>query len=150
LPPPAILPYSKSKPAQAPSTIRSTARLLRPREKVKAVTVAEGGQSYNPTLEDWETLIQRTAEEEQNRLLKIAQKEWVALPEEAETPLPVNEESESEDQVGESFLRKPVQIRRKTAAQRNKQARHVELVNTSPAPAGDLGLIQFRNVYVRL
>ena len=150
MPAPAILPYSKSKPAQAPSTIRSTARLLRPREKVKAVTVAEGGQSYNPTLEDWETLIHRTAEEEQNRLLKIAQKEWVALPEEAETPLPVNEESESEDQLGESFLRKPVQIRRKTAAQRNKQARHAELVNTSPIPAGDSGLIRFRNVYVRL
>ena len=95
-------------------------------------------------------MIHRAAEEEQNRILKIAQKEWVALPEEAETPLPINEESESEDQLGESFLRKPVQIRRKTAAQRSKQARHAELVNTSPTPAGDLGLIRFRNVYVRL
>ena len=132
LPPPAILPYSKSKPAQAPSTIRSTARLLRPREQVKAVKVAESGQSYNPALEDWETLIHRTAEEEQGRLLKIAQKEWVAVPEEAETPGPVNEESESEEQPGESFLRKPVQIRRKTTAQRNKQARHAELVPPLP------------------
>lgn len=133
LSPPAILPYSKSKPAQAPSTIRSTARLLRPRKQVEAVKVPEGGQSYNPTLEDWEQLIERTAEEEQERLLKIAQKEWVPPPEEAETPVPANEQSDSEreDEVRESFLRKPVQVRRKTTAQRNKQARHAELVTIS-------------------
>ena len=128
LSPPATLPYSKSKPAQAPSTIRSTAHLLRPREQVEAVKVPEGGQSYNPTLEEWEQLINRTAEEEEDRLLKIAQKEWVARPEEAETPVPVDEESESEEEGRESFLRRPVLVRRKTTAQRNKQTRHAELV----------------------
>ena len=90
--------------------------------------MAESGQSYNPTLEDWEELIHRTAVEEQGRLSKIAQKEWVAQGEEVETPGPVNEESESEEEVKESFLGKPVQVRRKTTAQRNKQARHAELV----------------------
>ena len=87
LPPQDILSYSKSVPAQAPPTIRSTQRLLRPRDKVKAVTVASPGQSYNPTLEDWEEAINRTATEEQQRLEKIARKEWVPQPEEkVETP----------------------------------------------------------------
>ena len=134
LPPPAILPYSKSVPAQVPPTIRSTERLLRPREKVKAVTVAEGGQSYNPTLEDWEDIIQKTAVEEQQRLDKIAFKEWVPQPEEeVETPAHEDEDSEEEkEETTESFLNKPVQVRRKTTAQRNKQIRVAEQVASPP------------------
>jgi hypothetical protein len=149
LPPPAILPYSKSKPAKAPSTIRSTAHLLRPRDKVKSVKVAEAGQSYNPTLEDWEGLIHRTAEEEEERLAKIAQKEWVAQAEEAETPAAVDEENtDGEGEKGESFLGRPVQIRRKTTAQRNKQARQAEMVLYTLIP--ETGTNTFRNDYVRL
>lgn len=130
LPPPATLSYSKSVPAQAPRTIRSTQRLLRPRDKVKAVTVASGGQSYNPTLEDWEETINRTALEEEERLAKIAKKEWVPQPEEeVETPAAENDDiSENEKEASETFLSKPVQVRRKTKAQRNKQAREAEQV----------------------
>jgi hypothetical protein len=135
LPPPAILPYSKSVPAQAPTTIRSTRRLLRPRDKVQAVTVASGGQSYNPTLEDWEDIINKTAVEEQQRLDRIAFKEWVPQPEEeeeVETPAAEDEDSEEEQGATESFLRAPVQVRRKTTSQRNKQAREAEKVTTPP------------------
>ena len=134
LPPPATLSYSKSVPAQAPPTIRSTQRLLRPRDKVEAVTVASGGQSYNPTLEDWEETINRTALEEQQRLEKIAQKEWVPQPEEVETPAAENddieEEEEEEEETSETFLGKPVQVLRKTKSQRNKQARQAEQVSS--------------------
>jgi Nop53 (60S ribosomal biogenesis) len=135
LPPPAILAYSKSVPAQAPTTIRSTRRLLRPRDKVEAVTVASAGQSYNPTLEDWEDIINKTSVEEQRRLDRITCEEWVPQPEEVETPAAENEESEEEEQgASESFLRAPVQVRRKTTSQRNKQAREAEKVNTLPIP----------------
>jgi nucleolar protein 53 len=127
LPPPATLSYSKSVPARAPSTMRSTQRRLRPREKAKAVTVAGAGQSYNPTLEDWEDLINQTAVEEQHRLHKIANKEWVPKPEETE-PSTVKADSEEEQEPSETFLGKPVQVRRKTKAQRNRQARHAETV----------------------
>ena len=128
LPPPATLSYSKSVPALPPSTIRSSRRLLRPHDVAKAVTIAEGGQSYNPTLEDWEDLINRTAVEEQNRLFKQAQKEWVPQPEEVETPAAGNESEEDEEERSESFLGKPVQVRRKTRAQHNKEARQAEQV----------------------
>jgi hypothetical protein len=132
LPPPAILPYSKSKPAQPPTTLRSTKHLLRPRETVDAVTVADGGQSYNPALEEWQVLINRKAIEEQDRLDKIAAKEWVPQPEDVETPAPEDSDEESEDEKteGESFLAKPVQIKRKTQAQRNKRVRQIEQVTT--------------------
>lgn len=129
LPPPAILSYSKSQPALPPSTLRSSTHLLRPRESVHAVTVAEAGQSYNPALEDWEDLISRTAEQEQERLTKIAMKEWVPQPEDVETPAPeVDSEAEEEDQEkkGETYLGKPVKVKRKTRAQRNRQLRQQE------------------------
>lgn len=130
LPPPAILSYSKSLPALPPSTLRSSTHLLRQRESVNAVTVAKAGQSYNPALEDWEDLISRTAEEEQERLTKIAMKEWVPQPEDVETPAP-EADSEDDDQVdqvgkGETYLAKPVKVQRKTRAQRNKQLRQQE------------------------
>jgi hypothetical protein len=128
LPPPATLSYSKSVPALVPSTMRSTKRLLRPRDGVKAVTVAEGGQSYNPTLEEWEGFIDYNAVSEQERLDKIARKEWVPQPEEVESPVVENEESEDEQEPSESFLGKPVQVHRKTRAQRNRKARVAEQV----------------------
>jgi hypothetical protein len=144
LPPPATLPYSKSVPAQPPPTIRSTQRLLRSRDKVKAVTVASSGQSYNPTLEDWEETINRTATEEQQRLEKIAKKEWVAQPEEVETPAADDNISEDEEETSETFLGKPVQVRRKTKSQRNKQAREAERVYSS------FTKLTTRNVYLNL
>lgn len=128
LPPPAVLSYSKSVPAQVPSTMHSSKRLLRPRKDVKAVTVAEGGQSYNPTLEEWEDFVNRNAINEQERLDMIARKEWVPEPEEEESPMTRNEESEDEQEPSENFSGKPVQVRRKTKAQRNKQARVAEQV----------------------
>jgi hypothetical protein len=130
LPPPATLSYSKSVPAQAPPTIRSTQRLLRPRNKVNAVTVASSGQSYNPTLEDWEETISRTALDEQQRLERIAKKVWVPQPEEeVETPAAENDNiSEEEEETSGTFLGKPVQVRRKTKSQRNKQVREAEQV----------------------
>jgi nucleolar protein 53 len=134
LPPPAILAYSKSVPALPPSTLRSSSRLLRPRETVDAVTIAEGGQSYNPALEDWEDLISRTAEREEERLTKIAMKEWVPQPEDVETPAADQDDSDEHDEDnndqgenrGLTFLGKPVKVQRKTQAQRNKQARQQE------------------------
>jgi nucleolar protein 53 len=128
LPPPAVLPYSKSAPAQAPTTLQSSKRRLRHREK--AVSVPEGGQSYNPTLEEWEDIINRTAIKEQHRLADIAKRERVATPESDDgTPAQDDEErEEEEEQRGESYLGKPVQLRRKTRAQRNKQARLAEEV----------------------
>lgn len=132
LPPPATLPYAKAFPALPPSTIRSSQRMLRPRTAIKAVTVAEGGQSYNPSLEDWESLVDRTAEGERIRLQKQARKEWVPKAEEAETPAAEdNSEDEDEDEPSESFLGKPVQVRRKTRAQRNKEARQKQGVLSS-------------------
>jgi len=128
LPPPAILPYSKTRPAIPPSTLRSSTRLLRPRESVDAVTVAKAGQSYNPALEDWEDLISQTAEQEQARLAKIAMKEWVPQPEDIETPAPEasSEDESEEEEKGETYLGKPVKVKRKTRAQRNKQLRQQE------------------------
>ena len=126
LPPPATLLYGKRVPARVPSTMTSTKNLLRPREDALTMTVAEGGQSYNPSLEDWEELIYRTAKEEQTRLAKIAQKEWVPQPVEEETPLAKSDDEESEPT--ENFLGKPVQVKRKTRAQRNKEARQAEMV----------------------
>jgi Nop53 (60S ribosomal biogenesis) len=131
VPPPATLLYAKSIPAQPPSTIRSDRHLLRPRKAVKAVTVPDEGQSYNPTLEGWSDLIQRTAVEEQKRLDKIAQKEWVPEPEPETLDTPKIEnmsEDELEEQTGETFLAKPVQLVRKTRSQRNKQLRQLEQV----------------------
>lgn len=131
LPPPATLSYSKCLPAQAPSTMRSGERLLRSRDKARNVTVAAAGQSYNPSLEDWEDLINDTAEKEQQRLLKIAEKERVAQPKEADTPAEEMSESEEEDvEKRESFLGKPVKTVRKTRVQRNRQAREMERVHT--------------------
>jgi nucleolar protein 53 len=126
LPPPATLPYGKKLPALPPSTLRSRDRLLRTSDK--AVKVAQAGQSYNPTLEDWEEIIERTATEEQKRLEDIARKEWVPEPEDIETPHPDQESSdeETEEETKETCLRKPVQVKRKTRAQRNKEARQIE------------------------
>jgi len=131
LPPPATLAYSIALPAQAPATLRSSSRLLRPRGAVEAVQVAEGGQSYNPALEDWEDLISRTANKEEERLAKIAFREWVPVPpaEEAETPN-VHDDDEEEDEEGETqgetYLGRPVKVKRKTQAQRNKLLRQKE------------------------
>lgn len=133
LPPPATLPYAKSRPAKAPPTIRSTERTLRSRQE--NVVIAAAGQSYNPTLEDWEQLIENAAEGEQQRLHKIAEKERVATPEEAQTPEEEeSEEEEEENQLhkGESYLGKPVKTIRKTTAQRNRQARELERVSPPP------------------
>jgi Nop53 (60S ribosomal biogenesis) len=134
LPPPATLPYAKSRPAKAPPTIRSTERTLRSQQKAQNVVIVSAGQSYNPTLEDWEQLMKNTAEGEQQRLLKIAEKERVATPEEAHTPKNSESEEEEEDQVdkGESFLGKPVKTIRKTRTQRNRQARELERVSPHP------------------
>jgi Nop53 (60S ribosomal biogenesis) len=146
LPPPATLPYSKSRPPKAPPTIRSKERALRSQQKAQNVVVAAAGQSYNPTLEDWEQLIETTAEGEQQRLHKIAKKERVATPEEGQTPEDSAEEDEEEEnQVdnGESFLGKPVRTVRKTRAQRNRQAR--EQGRVFPRPSARL--THARNVY---
>jgi hypothetical protein len=130
LPPPATLPYSQSLPAQAPPTMRSTTQLLRSRDEVQKVVVAAAGQSYNPTLEDWEELINDTAKQEQQRLLKVAQKERVAEPETTETPQVGMSESEAEEtEKLESFLGKPVKTIRKTRARRNKRAHEMERVS---------------------
>ena len=126
LPPPATLPYAKKFPALPPGTLRSKNHLLR--SSNTAVSVAEAGQSYNPALEDWEDIIERTTIKEQKRLQHIARKEWVAKAEEVETPAPVEESEGEDEEPTESFLAKPVQVKRKTRAQRNKEARQVEQV----------------------
>jgi len=144
LPPPATLPYSTSLPAKAPSTMRSERRLLRSQDKAQNVVVPAAGQSYNPTLDDWEELINNTTEQEQRRLIKIAQKERVAEPEEEETPQAETSQSQEEEtEKSESFLGKPVKTIRKTRAQRNRQAREMERVTAS---SRELELT-FRNVY---
>lgn len=124
LPPPATLPYGKKLPALPPPSLRSKQRLLRTTDT--AVKVADPGQSYNPTLEEWEVLIDRTASEEKKRLEDIARKEWVPHPEDVETPAHDQESSDEEEETTESYLGKPVQVKRKTRAQRNKEARHAE------------------------
>ena len=145
LPPPATLPYSTCLPAKAPSTIRSETRLLRLRDKAQNVIVPAAGQSYNPTLDDWEELVNETAEQERQRLLKIAEKERVAEPEEEETPqAEISQSEEEEPEKSESFLGKRVKKIRKTRAQRNRQSREMERV-TSCFRTLEL---TFRNVYV--
>jgi len=144
LPPPATLPYSTSLPAKAPSTMRSERRLLRSRDKAQNVVVPAAGQSYNPTLDDWEDLINNTAEQEQQRLVKIAEKERVAEPEEEEAPqAEISQSEEEETEKSESFLGKPVKTIRKTRAQRNRQAREMERVTASFRERE----LTFRNVY---
>jgi hypothetical protein len=101
---------------------------LRPREAVKHVAVPDGGQSYNPALDDWEDLIHRKATKEQERLDKLAQVEWVPQPETIQDE-PELSESEDEQPSGPSYLAKPVKALRKTQTQRNKQARQVEQVH---------------------
>jgi Nop53 (60S ribosomal biogenesis) len=127
LPPPSILPYSKSVPALPPTTLRTSTRLLR--SSSTKVAVPEAGQSYNPALQDWEEIIQRSALGEERRLERVAVREFVARAEEVDTPFGDGEEEEEEEEaVGESFLAKPVQVIRKTRAQRNKHARQLEQV----------------------
>jgi hypothetical protein len=142
LPPPAILPYSKKVPALPPTTIRSTKHLIRNPESKEAVAVANGGQSYNPAFEEWKNLIDTSTEREQERLAKIAQREWVPEPQDVEMSDAEAEESEDEE-PSESFLAKPVSVVRKTKSQRNKQVRRMEQVCYYPA------LLTVRNVYVK-
>jgi hypothetical protein len=127
LPPPAILPYSKKVPALPPTTIRSTKHLTRNPDSKEAVSVANGGQSYNPAFEEWKNLIDTSAGKEQERLAKIAQLEWVPEPQYVEMSDVEDEESE-EEEPSESFLAKPVSVVRKTKSQRNKQVRRLEQV----------------------
>jgi nucleolar protein 53 len=127
LPPPAILPYSKKVPALPPTTIRSTKHLIRNPESKEAVAVANGGQSYNPAFEEWKNLIDTSAEKEQERLARIAQREWVPEPQDVEMS-DAEDEEEEEEEASESFLAKPVSVVRKTKSQRNKQVRHLEQV----------------------
>jgi hypothetical protein len=127
LPPPAILPYSKKVPALPPTTIRSTKHLIRNPGSKEAVSVANGGQSYNPAFEEWKNLIDTSAEKEQERIAKIAQLEWVPEPQDVEMSDAEDEESDEEER-SESFLAKPVSVVRKTKSQRNKQVRRLEQV----------------------
>jgi hypothetical protein len=96
------------------------------------VSVADGGQSYNPAFEEWKNFIDTSAEKEQERLAKIAQLEWVPEPQDVEIS-DIEEDSETEEEPKESFLGKPVAVIRKTKSQRNKQVRRQEQVPPSYA-----------------
>jgi Nop53 (60S ribosomal biogenesis) len=135
VPPPATLLYAKSMPALPPPTLRSTQRMLRSRTGVPAVAIADKGQSYNPAYDDWTELINNTASYEQKRLDKIAKQEWVPEP---EPEAPVKEsghaDTQEDDEGKVSFLGKPVELRRKTRAQRNRQRRVLEEVACCLSP----------------
>lgn len=127
---------SHNKATVAPATIKEN-----PIAVIKgseAVAVPDAGRSYNPSIEAWKDLIQREHDKEQERedeRLRLLERQHKIEEIMASTLGDVevvsgeedNDEEEHESNLSKGLsVNKPVSVKIKTAAQRNKEKRHKE------------------------
>lgn len=130
---------SWTKPSKAPKTLKEESIIV---EEVSSIP--DAGRSYNPSLDDWKSLILKEFTNEQERdeirtkledqLLKV--KNLIKninnnVEEDSESENEEEKEEQAEENEEDKFklsLNKPVEIKRKTRRQRNKAKRHQERI----------------------
>lgn len=138
------------KPQQVPSTLREAPVSVYDPEldstsetyTSKAIPLPDAGNSYNPTLEDWSALINKEHSLEENReqqrkeLEKEREKleiliERYTKSHQMELSIDSDDDEEEEEEAeeqddGRLSINAPVQAKKKTKTQRNRQKRHVD------------------------